>query len=91
MCELSISPSIPCAYCPHKLAPLFFGRNEECGLRCIYHGWKFDVDGKCVDVPNVPVNADALKRRIAADVADARAYFVQRAATAHRHGGSRAS
>ena len=27
------------AYCPHKSAPLFFGRNEECGLRCVYHGW----------------------------------------------------
>ncbi|HXP92348.1 MAG TPA: Rieske 2Fe-2S domain-containing protein, partial [Candidatus Binatia bacterium] len=33
------------AYCPHRRAPLFFGRNEECGLRCVYHGWKFDVDG----------------------------------------------
>jgi phenylpropionate dioxygenase-like ring-hydroxylating dioxygenase large terminal subunit len=52
------------AYCPHKLAPLFFGRNEECGLRCVYHGWKFDVNGNCVDVPNVPVNADALKRKV---------------------------
>jgi phenylpropionate dioxygenase-like ring-hydroxylating dioxygenase large terminal subunit len=42
------------AHCPHKGAPLFFGRNEECGLRCVYHGWKFDVDGQCVDLPNVP-------------------------------------
>jgi phthalate 4,5-dioxygenase oxygenase subunit len=41
------------AYCPHKLAPLFLGRNEECGLRCVYHGWKFDVDGKVIDVPNI--------------------------------------
>jgi phthalate 4,5-dioxygenase oxygenase subunit len=40
------------AYCPHRGAPMFFGRNEECGLRCIYHGWKFDVDGNCVDMPN---------------------------------------
>ena len=31
------------AFCPHRRAPLFFGRNEECGLRCVYHGWKFDV------------------------------------------------
>jgi phenylpropionate dioxygenase-like ring-hydroxylating dioxygenase large terminal subunit len=38
--------------CPHRRAPLYFGRNEECGLRCVYHGWKFDVDGKCVDMPN---------------------------------------
>ncbi|MGH2366431.1 MAG: Rieske 2Fe-2S domain-containing protein [Chloroflexota bacterium] len=40
------------AYCPHRNAPLFFGRNEENGLRCVYHGWKFDVSGKCVDMPN---------------------------------------
>src|SRR5690348_16823738 len=30
-------------YCPHRRASLYFGRNEECGLRCVYHGWKFDV------------------------------------------------
>ena len=42
------------AYCPHRGAPMFFGRNEECGLRCVYHGWKFDVDGTCVDLPNSP-------------------------------------
>jgi phenylpropionate dioxygenase-like ring-hydroxylating dioxygenase large terminal subunit len=40
------------AYCAHRNAPLFFGRNEEAGLRCIYHGWKFDVTGQCVDMPN---------------------------------------
>ena len=40
------------AYCPHRGAPLFFGRNEENGLRCVYHGWKFDSDGNCLDVPN---------------------------------------
>jgi len=42
------------AYCPHRRAALFFGRNEECGLRCVYHGWKFNVDGDCVDMPNEP-------------------------------------
>jgi len=42
------------AYCPHRLAPMFYGRNEECGLRCVYHGWKFDVNGKCTEVPNEP-------------------------------------
>jgi phthalate 4,5-dioxygenase oxygenase subunit len=42
------------AYCAHRGAPLFFGRNEECGIRCIYHGWKYDVDGNCVDMPNEP-------------------------------------
>ena len=45
------------AYCPHRNAPLFFGRNEEHGLRCVYHGWKFDTDGNCVDMPNVPEGA----------------------------------
>jgi phenylpropionate dioxygenase-like ring-hydroxylating dioxygenase large terminal subunit len=45
------------AYCPHRRAPLFFGRNEECGLRCVYHGWKFDVDGNCVDVPSEPASS----------------------------------
>src|ERR1700716_1237926 len=40
------------AFCPHRSAPLFFGRNEECGLRCVYHGRKFDVDGNCVEMPN---------------------------------------
>ena len=40
--------------CPHRGASLFFGRNEEEGLRCVYHGWKFDVAGRCVDMPNEP-------------------------------------
>src|ERR1700748_364497 len=42
------------AYCAHRGAPLFFGRNEECGLRCVYHGWKFDTLGNCVDMPSEP-------------------------------------
>ncbi len=40
--------------CPHRGASLFFGRNEEEGLRCVYHGWKFDTAGNCVDMPNEP-------------------------------------
>ncbi|HTD77086.1 MAG TPA: Rieske 2Fe-2S domain-containing protein [Chloroflexota bacterium] len=40
--------------CPHRGASLFFARNEECGLRCVYHGWKFGVDGQCLDMPNEP-------------------------------------
>src|ERR1700722_8064026 len=40
--------------CPHRCASLFFGRNEASGLRCIYHGWKFDVEGNCLDQPNLP-------------------------------------
>lgn len=39
--------------CPHRGAHMYYGRNEECGLRCVYHGWKFDVTGKAVDLPNV--------------------------------------
>ena len=41
-------------HCPHRGANLYYGRNEECGLRCSYHGWKFDVDGNCVDLPTSP-------------------------------------
>src|SRR5688572_16237784 len=41
-------------HCPHRLASLFYGRNEGGGLRCIYHGWQFDVDGRCIDLPNEP-------------------------------------
>ena len=39
-------------FCPHRRASLWFGRNEECGLRCVYHGWKFDLEGSCVDQMN---------------------------------------
>src|SRR5712691_2565827 len=46
------------ANCPHRGAPLFFGRNEEGGLRCIYHGWKFDTSGRCLDMPNRPGDRD---------------------------------
>lgn len=38
-------------YCPHRGANLWLGRNEDCGIRCVYHGWKFDADGRCVDMP----------------------------------------
>ncbi len=40
--------------CPHRGADLFHGRNEESGIRCAFHGWKFDVDGHCVDMPSAP-------------------------------------
>lgn len=42
------------AACPHRRASLFWGRNEEDGLRCVYHGWKFDVNGLCLDMPSEP-------------------------------------
>ena len=44
--------------CPHRGASLFFGRNEEGGLRCVYHGWKFDVTGACVDMPSEPAESN---------------------------------
>ena len=44
--------------CPHRVASLFFGRNEEGGIRCVYHGWKFDADGNCVDMPSVPAHQE---------------------------------
>jgi phthalate 4,5-dioxygenase oxygenase subunit len=40
--------------CPHRCASLYFGRNEQNGIRCVYHGWKFDVNGNCLDQPNLP-------------------------------------
>ncbi len=41
-------------WCPHRNANLYWGRNEEEGLRCVYHGWKFNTEGQCVDMPNEP-------------------------------------
>ena len=38
--------------CPHRGASLFFGINQQCGLMCIYHGWKYDVEGNCTDMPS---------------------------------------
>jgi phthalate 4,5-dioxygenase oxygenase subunit len=48
--------------CPHRCASLFLGRNEEGGLRCVYHGWKFDVSGRCLEMPNVPASRDFKER-----------------------------
>src|SRR5260221_4962549 len=41
-------------FCAHRGVSLWFGRNEECGLRCPYHGWKYDVNGQCVNLPSEP-------------------------------------
>ena len=41
-------------FCAHRGVSLWFGRNEDCGLRCPYHGWKFDTTGQCVEVPSEP-------------------------------------
>jgi len=48
--------------CPHRCASMYFGRNEEGGVRCVYHGWKFDTEGNCVDMPNVPPEQDFKSR-----------------------------
>ena len=45
-------------HCAHRGTSLFFGRNEECGLRCIYHGWKYDVDGHVMETPAEPAASD---------------------------------
>lgn len=50
------------SFCPHRRAPLYFGRNEERGLRCVYHGWKFDTSGACVDMPSEPAESDFKER-----------------------------
>lgn len=71
--------------CPHRTASLYFGRNEECGLRCTYHGWKFDVTGKCIDMPNEPADSN-FKHKI-----EATAYpVVERGGVIWAHLGGRA-
>ncbi len=50
------------ANCPHRKASLVFGRNEDCGLRCLYHGWKFDVGGNVVEMPSEPAQSGFAER-----------------------------
>jgi phthalate 4,5-dioxygenase oxygenase subunit len=50
-------------HCPHRRASLALGRNEDCGLRCLYHGWKVDVEGNVLEMPSEPV-ASALKQKV---------------------------
>ncbi|MDB5508725.1 MAG: pht3, partial [Hyphomicrobiales bacterium] len=49
-------------FCAHRGVSLWFGRNEECGLRCPYHGWKFDTSGQCVEVPSEPAESGYAKK-----------------------------
>jgi phthalate 4,5-dioxygenase len=49
-------------FCAHRGVSLWFGRNEDCGLRCSYHGWKYDVTGQCVDMPNEPEHSAFAKK-----------------------------
>src|SRR5947209_8290319 len=59
--------------CPHRRVSLFWGRNEEAGLRCVYHGWKFDTAGNCVDMPSEPAEYE-FKRRVQTTAYPAREY-----------------
>ena len=49
-------------FCAHRGVSLWFGRNEESGLRCPYHGWKYDVGGRCVEVPSEPAESGYCER-----------------------------
>jgi phthalate 4,5-dioxygenase oxygenase subunit len=49
-------------FCAHRGVSLWFGRNEESGLRCPYHGWKYDVTGQCIDVPSEPAESGFCKK-----------------------------
>ena len=46
------------AYCAHRRVHLFWGRNEDHGIRCVYHGWLFDVNGQCTDMPSEPESSN---------------------------------
>ena len=48
-------------HCPHRGTSLALGVNGECGLRCLFHGWKFDVTGQCLDTPAEPENSKLAK------------------------------
>src|SRR5882672_6540876 len=48
-------------FCAHRGVSLWFGRNEENGIRCPYHGWKYDVTGQCVDLPSEPEESGVRK------------------------------
>jgi phenylpropionate dioxygenase-like ring-hydroxylating dioxygenase large terminal subunit len=45
-------------FCAHRRASLFLGRNEENGIRCVYHGWKYDVNGTCLETPTEPAGSN---------------------------------
>ncbi len=71
--------------CPHRCASLFYGRNEPGGIRCVYHGWQFDADGNCVDMPNLTPEQDFRQK------VHAKAYKVaERAGVIWVHMGARA-
>src|SRR5262245_42743180 len=49
-------------FCAHRGISLWFGRNEDNGLRCPYHGWKYDHTGQCIDVPSEPEESGFCKK-----------------------------
>jgi phthalate 4,5-dioxygenase oxygenase subunit len=55
-------PGIVGERCPHRGASLVYGRNEECGLRCLYHGWKVDVDGNILEMPSEPPGSTLIEK-----------------------------
>ena len=66
-------------YCPHRRASLQFGRNEDCGLRCLYHGWKVNVLGDVIEMPSEPPGA--------CTHADGSAAVKHKAYATHEHAG----
>lgn len=44
-------------FCAHRGVSLWFGRNEDSGVRCSYHGWKYDFQGNCIEIPSEPVES----------------------------------
>src|SRR4249920_175531 len=63
-------------HCPHRRASLYFGRNEDCGLRCLYHGWKFGVDGEIQEMASEPADSRMKNLRARAYPAEEAGGFV---------------
>jgi phthalate 4,5-dioxygenase len=51
-------PGLIAEFCPHRSASLYFGRVEETGMRCVYHGWKYGHDGRCLEMPSEPAESN---------------------------------
>jgi phthalate 4,5-dioxygenase len=51
-------------FCAHRGVSLWFGRNEDCGIRCPYHGWKFDVTGQCMEIPSEQDPANSFAKKV---------------------------
>jgi phenylpropionate dioxygenase-like ring-hydroxylating dioxygenase large terminal subunit len=51
------APGLIGEFCPHRAASLYFGRVEDAGMRCVYHGWSFGLDGQCREMPSEPAES----------------------------------